>query len=439
MGATKLPFSIVDETFVHTDDRAEPVTVQIEAQVTGALDDDRLRRAVDTAMRHHPLSRARLEPWTDETLAYEWIIDDEPQADPLRTRPADADTDLDAVRSDFYSEPLTLFESPPLRVLHVPRPDGDRVMVSIHHSASDGMGALRWLQSLLRALADADDPLPDFDLVEARRLAVPASGPTLGDRVRTGRLELQRLTRLGPLPARLSSDGETTHPGYGFTTMRLPLAPIVTAPLREATGATVNDVLIAAASLTAGRWIADHGGRADRVVVHMPINARPAEWSREVVANMVIADTASTTARERSGAESCLRAVAGWTEAVKQRGPGPAVAVLHSLPKFPVAGRRAATQWAKRAGGALADTLVLSNLGRIPGDFVEGEGLELAEVCFSPPAPMPYGLGIGAAALGDKLVLTLRHRWALWSSSAAGQFGQLLAEELDWLSSTSPS
>jgi NRPS condensation-like uncharacterized protein len=433
MVITRMPFNVIDETFVHTDDPAEPVTVQIEARVAGSLESDRLRAAVGAAMTTHPLARARLEPWTDDAVGYEWIIDAEPQVEPIRTVPADRDTDLDRLRSEFYSVPLNLFESPPLRVRHVRHPDGDLVMVSIHHSASDGMGAVRLLQSMLRAYADVEDPTPDFDPVEARQLAVPTSGPTLDEQLHSGRMELQRLTRLGSLPARLTPEGETTHPGYGFRTTRVPLAPVVAAPLRKATGATVNDMLIAAASRAAGRWIEEHDARADRVAIQMPINARPPEWGREMVANMVTGDNVSTTARERTSAEHCLTVVAGWTAAVKQRGPGPALAALDKMPRFAVAGRRAATQWAIRAAGRLAETLVLSNLGRIPDDFVAGDALELTEVVFSPPAPMPYGLGLGAVALGDELVLTLRHRWTLWSTEANDRFAAILVEELDEL------
>jgi NRPS condensation-like uncharacterized protein len=435
MAPTRLPFTIIDETFVHADDPSEPVTVHIEARVAGPLDGRRLRDAVGRALARHPLARARLEPWTDDAVGYEWIVDEEPQVDPVRTESVGRDVDLDRLRSELSSVPLNLFESPPLRVRHLAHPDGDVVMVSIHHSASDGMGALRLLQSILRGYADVDDPMPDIDPAEARRLVVPAAPPSLDEQLHSGRMELQRLTRLTALPARLTPDGETTRPGYGFRTLRVPLAPIVSAPLREVTGATVNDLLIAAASLAAGRWIEEHGAAAGRVAVQMPINARPAAWSRETVANLVTGDSVSTSAAERADPAHCLTAVAGWTEAVKKRGPGPALAALDRMPRFAVAGRRAATKWARRNTGRLAETLVLSNLGRIPDDFVVGDGAGPTEVVFSPPAPMPYGLGIGAVALGDELVLALRHRWTLWSTAADDRFATILREELDRLTS----
>jgi NRPS condensation-like uncharacterized protein len=429
MTVTRMPFTLIDETFVHADDPSQPVTVQVEARVVGSLDQQRLRSAVRLAASRHPLARARLEPWTEDAVGYEWLVDPEPQVDPLRTMVVDDPDDLDGVRAEFYSVPINLFESPPFRVRHVRSQSGDVVMLSIHHSASDGMGALRLLQSILRAYGGGPDPTPDLEPTEARRLAVPTSRPTLDEQVHSGRMELQRLTRLASLPASLTEDEKTGRPGYGFRTLTVPLAPIIAAPRREAAGATVNDVLLAAASLAAGQWITEHGARADRVAVQMPINARPEAWSREMVANLVISDSVSTTARERQSVERCLTVVAGWTEAVKRRGPGPALAALDKMPRFAVAGRRAATQWAMRTTGRLAETLVLSNLGRIPDDFVAG--VDLRAVGFSPPGPMPYGLGVGAVAVGDDLVLTLRHRWTLWSTDANDRFATILGEALD--------
>lgn len=435
MSTSRLPFNIIDEGFAHADDAAEPLTVQIEARSNGHLDVDRLHRAVVDALGRHPLARARMEPWVDDQLGYEWIVDDATQIDPFRSVATTPGDRLDDVRAEFYSRPLSLFESPPLRVLHVEHPDGDCVMVSIHHSASDGMGALRFLQSICRAYAGTDDPDSGVDPEAARMLAVPTDPPSLDDSFHRAKMDFQRLVRQGALPARLSPSGATTKPGYGVVTRTVAVGPLVAAPLRAATGASVNDLLLTATSCAAGRWIEQEGDRADRVSIQMPMNARPAEWSRDVVANLVTVDAVSTSSAERQDVEACLRAVANWTEAVKRQGSGPALVALAAVPRSGVLGRRMVAQWAIQAGAAFAETLVLSNLGRIPDDFADtgtdAKGLDLAAVHFSPPAPMPLGLGIGAAATGDQLVLTLRHRWALWSDEAAQQFADLLLEELN--------
>lgn len=433
MTTRRMPFNIIDEVFVHADDPAHPLTVQIEARAAGALDADRLRDAVGAALNRHPMARARLAPWAKDARSFEWLIDAKPQVDPVRIANVGDESDLDDLRSEFYSTPVSLFESPPLRVRHVQDSGGDRVMVSIQHSASDGMGALRLLQSICREYAGADDPVPDFDAAEARQFAAQEARPSLTDWLHTGRMELQRWTNLGSLPARLTMQGETTRSGYGLKTLSLPLGPIVSAPLRKATGASVNDVLVAAASRAAGRWIEEHDKDAGRVSVFMPINARPAEWSREIVANLVTGDIVSTKAAERASVEECLAAVAGWTDAVKKRGPGTTLAALNKIRPFDIAGMRAATRFVMRSGASLADTLILSNLGRVPDDFVEGDGLQLTEVYFSPPVAMPCGLGLGAAAFDGKLFLTLRHCWALWSSDAVDRFSAILCNELDQL------
>ena len=428
---TRLPFHIMDEVLAHSDDPVEPVTVQIEAQATGRLDPERTHAAVAAAIMIHPLARARLEPWCDSDVGYEWLIDPTPQIDPFRVVDA-PDDDLDRVRSEFYSRPLSLFESPPLRVLLVCGSRADTLMVSLHHSASDGMGALRFLQSVLRHYGDLDDPLPSIEPGEARELAVPKEAPTPGDLVRMGKVELQRLSRIGPRSTRLVPVGGVERAGYGVHTMELALGPVVASPIRKEEGATVNDLLIVAASRAAARWIDDHDGEAAKISVSMPINARPAEWSTEIVANLVSGEAVATTRKQRESTRGCLSVVAGWTDAVKARGPGPAIAALARVPHRGVGARRTAMRAASWLGaGNVTGTMILSNLGRIAPDWLGAGAPEVTRVYFSPPAAMPSGLGLGVVAIGETLVLTLRHRWALWSSEAAQQFAALLRSELD--------
>ena len=43
---------------------------------------------------------------------------------------------------------------------------------------------------------------------------------------------------------------------------------------------------------------------------------------------------------------------------------------------------------------------------------------------------MPLGLGVGVTAIGDRLCVSFRYRWALWSADAAGRFATMLEDEL---------
>ncbi len=431
MSRLQIPFNILDEGFTHGDDPTQPPTVQIEARVAGSFDDRRLREAMGVALGRHPLARARLEPWTDETMTYEWLVDDVPQVDPMCVLTAVTDADVDRIRSDLQSHPVSIFESPPLRARLVHREGGDYLMLAIHHAASDGIGALRLLQSVLRAYADVEDSQPRFDPIEIHQLPIPELEPSTTQLWHAARMTLERFVRMGSFPEHLPPQDATARAGYGVHSIDLPIVPIVRAPLRAELGASVNDLLITAATLACARWIEAHDAAPDRVTIVMPINARPAEWRNEVVGNFVTADVVSTSPEERDTAKECLASVAGWTDKVKRVGPGPALAALAAIPPGPVSGRRAVMQWVSRAGGQFADTTVLSNLGRVSHEWLSTDQLEVTELWFSPPATLPTGLGIGAVATTDRLFLSLRHSWRLWSSEATARFADALVTALD--------
>ena len=54
MAVDRIPFHILDELMAHADDPVQPVTVQIEAQVAGPLDDSRVHAAVLDSIAVHP-------------------------------------------------------------------------------------------------------------------------------------------------------------------------------------------------------------------------------------------------------------------------------------------------------------------------------------------------------------------------------------------------
>jgi NRPS condensation-like uncharacterized protein len=425
----RVPFNILDEAFAHIDDPTQPLTVQIEARVPDRLDDDRIRAALGVAASRHPLARARVLPWQGGDPHPEWQVDDVPQLDPLRVVEVAGDDELDELRGDLLSIPLSLFESPPWRARLVHAPGGDVLMLSVHHAASDGMGCLRLLRSALRAYSGAADPAPDLDPVESHSLGF-SGAPTGPPRWQALSLELRKLRHVTSPPARVAADGATEVPGYGIVTRRIPTDVVVGSPLRRRLGASVNDLLLAALHLTIDRWNAQHDQPAGRISVHMPINARPAPYKDEVVGNLVTGEMVSTTPEQRASAHACLAAVAGWTASVKDRGAQPATAFLAALPNFTVGLKRAVIVGAVNLGDRAADSSVLSNVGSVGADWVAADGVDVEEVLFSPPASMPLGVGVGAAATEQWLTLSFRHRWALLDRPAAVGFSDLFVATL---------
>jgi len=431
----RIPFNILDEAFVHIDDPTQPLTVQIEAHVDSRLECDRLRAALGAAAAQHPMARARVLPWHGGDPYPEWHIDDDVQLDTLQVVAVDDDGAIDTVRGDLLSTPISLYESPPWRARLIHAPAGDVVLLSVHHSASDGMGCLRFLQSVLRAYADADDPIPDLDPVVAHSLDF-ADSPSRAQRGKAAALELRKLRHVGSPPARVAPDGAADLAGYGIVTRRVPADLAVGSAVRQRLGASVNDLLLAAHHLTIDRWNTSHDLDTGRVAIHMPINARPERWKHEVVGNLVFGETVSTTPAQRTTPATCLGAVAGWTEAIKARGPEPAMAALAALPRLSIGLKRFAIVGATNLGSRMADSSVLSNTGRIRPDFVDSKALHVEEVLFSPPTAMPLGVGLGAAATDQWLSLSFRHRPTLLDRPAATAFADLYIGTLEELART---
>jgi NRPS condensation-like uncharacterized protein len=82
----------------------------------------------------------------------------------------------------------------------------------------------------------------------------------------------------------------------------------------------------------------------------------------------------------------------------------------------------------------LADSAVLSNLGRIPDppwfDGSDPAAEPSPELWFSPPCSMPIGVGVGVATVGGALHLTVRYGFAQFDRGAANDFAEAFLREL---------
>src|SRR5205809_7579416 len=171
----RVAFNVIDETIWFIDRPHEPWTVQAEVRAAGRLDDERLRLAVRSALARHPMARARQAPWRFWQTGFTWEITEDAQVDALSIVDCPDDAALARVRSDLYGRPVPLMTSPPLRVRLAHHPAGDLILLGVNHAASDGLGTLRLLASIVRAYAGAPDPAPDLDPLPVRHLRAPFS------------------------------------------------------------------------------------------------------------------------------------------------------------------------------------------------------------------------------------------------------------------------
>jgi NRPS condensation-like uncharacterized protein len=426
---TRIPFNLIDETFLHLDTPGAPSIGAVEVQVAGRLDAERLRAAVSTALDRHPMARARLAAELAADGGHEWCIDAVADRDPLEVVDAVDDVDVDAVRGAVLSAPISLAASPPLRARLVRHPDGDVVILAVHHAASDGVGLQRLLRSVGRAYAGLPDIAPDLDVQAVHALTGAVRRPTPAQRLRAASVEWQRLSRVPRAAALVAPDGGRAGSGYRVASVTVPLDPIVGSTTRRRARATVNDVVLAALHRGLGRWNLEHGCPADRLSVLVAVNARPEEWRDEVVANVAVAESVSTRAVDRSTFERCVASVAATTAELRRRGPGPILEVMAAVP--PGAARRGVVTAATGFGRQQADTAVLSNVGWVPRTWV-GPGFDVTRACCAPPA-MPAALGIGAATSDTHLRFALTYRPTLFDDAAARRLAAMVATEFDAL------
>ena len=116
-------------------------SVQVEAQVSGVLDEDRIRTAVAAVLRRRPFDHDPL-----------WVVECEDEASAA------------SARWELQCRPAWMHEWPPLRVALVHRPDGDLLMLNVNHAASDGVDALRLLRTIASAYATGTAPEPPPDV-----------------------------------------------------------------------------------------------------------------------------------------------------------------------------------------------------------------------------------------------------------------------------------
>jgi NRPS condensation-like uncharacterized protein len=156
----------------------------------------------------------------------------------------------------------------------------------------------------------------------------------------------------------------------------------------------------------------------------MPVNLRPAEWSNELVSNIVSMVSVGVPECAQSDLVAAQAAVAERTAELKeQRLPEAIVNMMGMFSIWPAGVRRAAVRWSGGRLGNSADTGVLSNLGNLPQPLDFGAGAGVAtELWFSPPAGMPPGTAVGAATMNGEMFLTLRYCRAQFDAEGAAQF-----------------
>ena len=421
-----VPFTPLEEAIFYIERLHGPWNVQFEVETEARIDTDRLRTAVVAACNAHPLARARQQPYTEVDVRCHWEV-----PDAIADLPPGTVTVTDGLtaseQSAFYRRRFDPQEELPFKLL-VDRgggaDSGDRLLVCSNHVAADGVGGAQFVRSLCRAYRGGDPDAEPVDLATARAEVGDTSPPSpstgfdlLGDALGSLR------TALGS-PTRIAGDGGVEAEGWSFERRRLGDELTDRVLEERPSGATVNDVLLAALHRCIEAWNASHGEFARRISVMMPLNLRPEEWFYDVVGMFTAIDSISTRRRDRRDPRTTLQTVVEQTRRVKDRDrttiPHEVLKLLPS--RTPVGLKKWFPKLLNGLGRRFVDTAVLSNLGRIPAPlpgFVPGDDPTL---WFSPPSFTLSPVGIGVATVGGTVHVTGRYWRGTFDADAAAAF-----------------
>jgi NRPS condensation-like uncharacterized protein len=392
-----MPFTLLEEALLHVEEATAPWTFVVEVAAGGAVDPQRLARAVSDACRRHPLARSRLATWRASDHTYRWTVATEPPGDTVTVVDGTDDAMLRSVRTAVERHVFDLTAEPPFRIVLAARPGGDHVLAVMSHVAVDGIAALRFVQSVTRAYRCTDDPPDLVPLADARNL----------DPLAPIERSWQASAESGGWgAARIANDGTgDASRAVELRTIALRDARIID---ERPPGTTVGDVLVAALHLGIDGWNRDRGTDSDVIAVAVPVNLRPAAWSADGVTNLSSYITVTTRPDERADGATAAAATARQTE-IAARGPRASglLGALRLGAGLPLGLKRAALPLLSFGRSWVAPTAVLSNYGRVV-DPPRFDGAEPPGLWVTTPSPEPVGAGIGVTTVGDTLHLAAR-------------------------------
>ena len=246
------PLSTLDLVSAKLHRAARPMDFSVVITVDG-LDLDALRRGAQSARRAFPTTGSVV-------IRREWVWQEQDAGLCTEARAADT-AERRAALEAFVDAPLDPHHTPPVRVLWVTCPQGNRLAVRFHHCAVDGISAGLWL---LQMLLVATGRLPER--AEVQDWAPPVLR-THADPVRLSKYAF------GGASERLWSSGSRPTPARRWRALAVEAAPL-RAAVAQLDGPTYNDLLSAAYLETLVRWNRAHGEPGTRMGVWLPTNIR---------------------------------------------------------------------------------------------------------------------------------------------------------------------
>ncbi len=406
-----------------------PMTTHHVLDVDAPFERGRLLDAVDALVRSVPALRSVVR---ESALGLARI------AEPRRWSHLDAlvsycDVPVDLSGSGWFARPFDLEREEPFRVLHAPRHGGGYQLVfTLHHSVTDGVGALALFEALLSFYAArCGEPVvpPSVAPSGARmRELLAKKGPRavtslLRDNVR----RVRRFTdRRASLLERADASGQALHCAV------LELSPASWQRLRErarALGCTRNDLALTALLRASAAWRRERGMPEEDFRVLMPVDLRKEFGIGASTQNHFGVVEADFTARDLE-AVTLPRIVAARLEAERTServlATPVALATLSALPPFLL---RRFFRWLDERPSSFMYSFLFSHI-RVPELRVPASVRMRRLYCLS-GLPRQPGVGLTITAVRDSATIALAYTPPRLTDAGANELLACLAEALD--------
>jgi NRPS condensation-like uncharacterized protein len=119
---------------------------------------------------------------------------------------------VETARERALSVAPPLESGPPFTMTLAHGPDGDTLILNLHHAAGDGMAALTLMTSVLRAYTGEDDPEAPVDPLAVRKVEDLVNPGSIGGRIKRGQALLEQLGKWATAPARVAPQGLQSAP-----------------------------------------------------------------------------------------------------------------------------------------------------------------------------------------------------------------------------------
>lgn len=442
----------VDKALLALESRNERIVFHMTLTVLGQIDPAKLSQAILLTMRAHPTMRSVLRVRRFRYFREERDGSDREVLtirDTIGPRDGNGSTskDHDGALLDWMNRPMDLREVPPVRVLLLRRRRHDCLVVfTFHHSAADGLRALRFIREVIGNYNEegTSNPLPEEDTCSCHRRDEVLS-MTEKSRARAKHFYLKLLRNLfdrfviGPLspPTRLFHD-KCDRPSGEISSLSRTIYPSQLtriSSMAKASGATLNDLLLASCFRTVEEWNRMHGRRSHKISIMVPVDVGRGS-SSNVISNQVSYISPFTNCKDRANATALLRSTARARANLIRNGNHVSMVYFTYLISFlPLPAIRAVARILLLTQ-IHVDSILLTNLGSIwPRADIEGGQTRLgpalvSEVSAIAPVITPFRMSLLASMYNGALNITLSYKTCLISQEKARAFLDLFVEEL---------